>query len=138
MALIGARLIVSGGDRDPHYIVYKLIANATALTVADDVGGNRFTLPDDFDGLSLKSINMHVFTVSTSGLPTFQLRNVTQGADMLLTKASIDENEKDSNTADTPPVIDPDEDDYTAGDELQVDCDIAGTGTLGAELRIKY
>ena len=121
-----------------RYFIVKMIANGTTLTTGDDLNGGRFTLPPDLAGYNLTDIQVHVFTVSSSGLPTFQLQNVTQTADILTTEVTIDENEKDSNTAATPHLINTGEDDYTAGDELQLDCDIAGTGTKGCQLTLTF
>jgi hypothetical protein len=120
-----------------RYYSVKIIANDTALATGDNLNNNRFVLPDDFAGMNIVDVRVHVFTVSSSGLPTFQLQNVAQTADILTTKVTIDANEKDSNTAATARVIDPTEDDYTLGDELQLDCDVAGTGTAGCELHLK-
>ena len=121
-----------------RYFQHRVIANDTALTTGDNLNQNRFVLPKDFAGYVLKGIEAHVFTPSTSGLPTFQLRNVAQAADILSTRVTIDENEEDSLTATTPAVINTGEDDYTAGDELQIDCDVAGTSTKGCLITLAY
>lgn len=129
---------LSGSLYGKKYYVIKIIANDTALTTGDNKNENRFVMPDDFAGMNLVEINVHVFTASTSGLPSFQLRNVTQGQDILSVNVTIDQDEKDSNTAATGETIDTAQDDYTAGDELQIDVDAAGTDTKGSEVRLTY
>ena len=118
--------------------IQKLIANDTTLTVEDNLNENRFVLPIDFNGYNLISVRLKVFTASSSGLPTFQFRNVTQTADILSTLLTVDENETDSVDAAAAAVVDAAQDDYTNKDELQWNCTIAGTGTKGAELHFKY
>ena len=50
-------------------------------------------VPLAFNGLNLTDADAFVTTVSSSGLPTVQIRNVTQTADMLTTKITIDASE---------------------------------------------
>ncbi len=138
MTLQSSGLGKTSSATHPKYWVVKIIANDTALSTGDNLNNNRFVMPDDFAGHELTEINAHVFTVSSSGLPTFQLQNVTQTADILATRVTIDESELDSNTAATGELIDTAQDDYTKGDELQLDCDVAGTGTKGCELRMRW
>jgi len=80
----------------------------------------------------------HVTTVSSSGLPTIQIHNLTQTADMLTTKLTIDASEKDSKDATTAAVIDSANDDVATGDELRIDVDIAGTGTKGLIVELTF
>jgi len=117
-------------------VAVKCIADDTALTVAD--GKAHFTVPIELNGMNLVSVGAHVYTVSSSGLPTFQIHNLTQTADMLSTAITIDENEKDSKDATTAAVIDAGNDDVATGDELRFDCDTAGTGTKGCEIRMGF
>jgi hypothetical protein len=135
-----ARAVTPDGLAGSRYgqktITFKVIANDASLTVGDGLG--TFTIPDIVDGMNLVNAAAHVFTASSSGLPTIQLYNVTQAADMLSTKITIDVSEKDSSTATTPPVIDTANDDVVEGNEIRVDCDIAGTGTLGLEIRCTF
>lgn len=110
--------------------------NGAALTTGD--GKQYWRVPAALNGFNLVSVALHVTTASTSGLPTFQIHNVTQAADMLTTKVSCDANEKDSSTATTAAVIDAGNDDVATGDELRCDCDIAGTGTKGAMVELGF
>ena len=138
MTLQSSGLGKRGPASHPKYWVVKIIANDTTLTTGDNLNQNRFVMPVDFAGHELVEINVHVFTVSSSGLPSFQLQNVTQSADILSTNVTIDVSEKDSDTAVTGETIDTAQDDYTKGDELQLDCDVAGTGAKGCELRMRW
>lgn len=117
-------------------VILKVIAEDTALTTGD--GKMYFTVPAELDGFNLVTVGVHVYTVSSSGLPTFQLHNKTDTADMLSTLITIDENELDSNDAATPAVINGDVDDVATGDEIRIDCDVAGTGTKGLEIRMGF
>ena len=117
----------------PRVVVIKVIADDTALTVAD--GKAYFTVPLELNGMNLISVGAHVYTVSSSGLPTFQIHNLTDAQDMLSTLLTIDANEKDSKDAATPAVINTTYDDVATGDELRFDCDSSGTGTKGMEIR---
>lgn len=103
--------------------------NGSAITTGD--GKAYFSIPAAWNGFNLIAVQGHVTTVSSSGIPTVQIRNVTQTADMLTTKLTIDASEKDSATAATPAVIDTANDDVANGDEIAIDIDVAGTGTKG-------
>lgn len=100
-----------------------------ALTVGN--GQAYIRIPVTLNGYNLTGVAAHVTTASTSGLPTIQIRNVTDAVDMLSTRITIDANEKDSSTAATAAVINTANDDVATGDELRIDVDVAGTGTKG-------
>jgi len=117
-------------------VVVKGIADDTALTTGD--GKTHFTVPVELDGMNLVTQGAHVYGVSSSGLPTFQIHNLTRAADMLSTPLTIDETENDSKDATTPAVIDEAEDNVSTGDVLRLDCDGAGTGTEGMEIRLGF
>ncbi len=87
--------------------------------------------------MNLVSVAAHCDTASTSGIPTFQICNVTNSVDMLSTPLTINVNENDSSTA-TAVVIDTDKDNVTTGDWLRVDCDIAGTGTKWVVIELGF
>lgn len=120
-------IVVQIGVTDP---------GGSALTTGD--GKAFFTVSDDLNGLNLIDADASVTTVSSSGLPTVQIANVTQAADMLTTKISIDANEFTSYTAATPPVIDTGNDDVATGDILRVDVDVAGTGAKGLSVILTF
>jgi len=117
-------------------VVVKCIADDTVLTVADALAS--FTIPIELNGMNLVSVGAHVYTASSSGLPTFEIYNLTDTAQMLSTLLTIDATEKDSKDATTAAVIDTTHDDVVTGDELQFNCTIAGTGTKGMEIRMGF
>ena len=119
-----------------HVIIFKVIEDTDSLNTGD--GQFFFVIPAALNGSNLAAVAAHVYTVSTSGLPTIQIRNVTDSVDMLSTKLTIDANESDSKDALTPAVIDTTKDDVATGDVLAIDVDVAGTGTLGLEIRLQF
>jgi len=127
---------IAGSIFGTKNVVVKVIADDTALTVVD--GLMHFTIPIELNGMNLISVGAHVYTVSTVGLPTFQIHNLTDGSDMLSTAITIDANENDSKDATTPAVINAAEDDVVTGDVIRLDCDVAGTGTKGMEIRMGF
>lgn len=92
-------------------------------------GDGKFYLviPSYLDGLDLVGVHAKVITAGTTGTMNIQVRNVTQGADMLSTKITIDSAELGSDTAATPAVIDTGNDDVAAYDTLAIDVDVVHT-----------
>jgi hypothetical protein len=97
-----------------------------------------YRIPPELNGKSLSYVAAHVSTVSSSGIPTFQVRNVTTGHDMLSTPLTIDQGEKDSKDATTPVAIDPTYKTVSTGDEIAFDVDIAGTGAKGLKFQLFF
>lgn len=89
------------------------------------------TEADHLAGLSLVEIGTYVSTVSSSGLVTMQLENLTAAADFLSTAVSIDASEKFSDDATTPYVIDAANAGVALHDEIAFDITAAGTGAMG-------
>lgn len=106
-----------------------IFTNPSVTSVTGSYYG--FVVPEAFGGLNLVGAHGFVFTESSSGAPTFQIRNVTQGANMLSTAITIDSGEFTSYSAATPPVIDTGNDDVATGDRLRFDLTVAGTGAMG-------
>lgn len=121
------------GKRVAHVSV---IDNATTLTTGD--GKWIFPIPLELNGMNLVGAHAYVDTVSSSGTPTVQIRNVTDSVDMLSTRITIDANEYSSYTATTAPVIDTTKDDVATGDRIAVDVDVAGTGTKGLQVILTF
>lgn len=97
-----------------------------ALSVGD--GQGRFVIPSDFNGWNITAVA--AVCDSGTGVPAFQLRNVTDGVDVLSTKVTIDSGEVSSYTAATPAVIDTTKDDVATGDRFAWDVDVAGTSRI--------
>ena len=96
------------------------------------------TIPPELNGCNLVFAGASVNTVSSSGTPTVQIRNVTDGVDMLTTAITIDADEKTSFNAETAAVIDTAHDDVATGDEITCDVDVAGTGTKGLVVHLVF
>ena len=127
---------LAGSDYGKRIIEVIVIDSATALAVGD--GKAYFFIPSELNGYNLVDADACVNTVSSSGLPTIQIANVTDAVDMLSTKITIDVSEKTSYTAATQPVIDTAKDDVVTGDELRIDLDVAGTGTKGLAVILSF
>jgi hypothetical protein len=117
-------------------VTIKGITDDTALTTGD--GKTHFTVPIELNGMNLVSVGAHVYTTSSSGLPNFQIHNLTDAVDMLSTALTIDATELDSKDATTAAVINTVNDDVATGDVIRLDCDAAGTGTKGMEIRLGF
>lgn len=107
------------------------VVDPSVLLVTGDGQGPRFIVPVELNGHNLVTVLAAVNTVSSSGTPTIQIRNVTQAADMLSTRITIDANEKNSTDPAAAAVIDTANDDVATGDEIAFDIDVTGTGTKG-------
>jgi len=117
-------------------VTLKIVDDATALTTGD--GKLHFFIPPELNGMNLVDADAAVSTVSSSGLPTIQIANVTDTQDMLSTRITIDVSEKTSYTAAAAPVINTAYDDVSTGDELRVDVDVAGTGAKGLTVMLSF
>lgn len=84
-------------------------------------------IPPDISGLNLVYVHAEVETAGTTGTMDIQIHNVTQAADMLTTKLTIDSGETGSDTAATAAVIDTANDDVSTNDLLRIDVDAVHT-----------
>lgn len=128
---------LAGSTLGTFFITLPVTSTASeSLTTGD--GKIYWTVPSDIGSLSpnLVSVFAAVYTVSSSGTPTFQIHNLTDTQDMLSTVLTIDASEYNSSTAATSAVINTSYDDLAAGDRIRIDCDVAGTGTAGGEVTI--
>lgn len=114
----------------------KVYDDATTITTGD--GKVIFGIEPALNGLNLTAIWGYVTTVSSSGIVTVQIRNVTDSQDMLSTKLTIDASEFSSDTAAAAAVIDTAHDDVATGDRIAVDIDVAGTGAKGLGLVLTF
>jgi hypothetical protein len=122
----------------PPHVVTLLISdpNGSAITTGD--GKAFYRVPSTLNGCNLVGVAASVSTVSSSGIPTVQIHNLSQTADMLTTKLTIDANETDSSTAANAAVIDTANDDVATGDKLRIDIDVAGTGAKGLIVELQF
>lgn len=103
-----------------------------ALTTGN--GKAYFRVPSCLCGYNLAAPVASVTTVSSSGLPTVQLRKdpiCGCDVDVLSTTLTIDACEVDSSTATTAAVVNACNDALATGDKIHIDVDVAGTGTKG-------
>lgn len=112
--------------------------NGSAITTGDGKGYVR--IPSILNGFNLTACAASLSTVSSSGIPTFQLRRKRSGSDvdMLSTKLTIDASELDSSTATTAAVIDTSNDDVATADQIYFDFDVAGTGAKGVIITMTF
>jgi hypothetical protein len=137
--IAAAAAIVSNGIYGAVDIIFPVIPEAEALTVAD--GLRHFRIPASLAGFNLTGAVADVQSASTSGLPSFQINNTNHSGgarDMLSTNITIDENKTDSKDATTPVVIDPTKRDVEEANILRFDCDVAGTGTEGWNITLTF
>lgn len=120
----------------PYLVVLEPFGPDEAVSVTDNAV--HFNIPSEINGKNLTAVVVYVRTASSSGLPTVQVRNVTDGFDMLSTKCTVDPNELNSSTAAAPVVIDTAHDDVVTHDEISIDVDGAGTGTTGMEVHLRF
>lgn len=120
------------GGADPiAFAEFELKVFGDDATLSTGDGKLIMVIPPSVNGLNLVAAHAFVTTVSSSGTPTIQIRNVTDAQDMLSTRITIDASEFTSYTAATAPVINTSYDDVATGDLLAVDVDVAGTGAKG-------
>ena len=110
-------------------IQIPLLANDTALEVGDDFPNFYWIVPSYFNGYTITSVDFWVAVASTSGIPEFQIHNVTDAVDILSTECTIDQDEENSYTAATSAVIASGS--LATGDQVRFDCETAGTHTTG-------
>lgn len=123
-------------ESGPEITVVELALGKPTDALA--TGDNQVTHVMDKKGRLIKC-KAYVNTVSSSGLPTFNLRESSGGVDILSTALTIDASENSSLTAAAAAVIKSDGTQILVADEVvRVDCDIAGTGTLGAIITLWF
>ena len=104
-----------------EFMPFDLVTNVAA---GDGAGGVFFRVPAWMNGYNITAVAAAHGTAGTgTGTTTIQLRNVTQAADILSTRITIDSTETDSATAAAAAVIDAAQDDLTTGDLIRVDVD---------------
>lgn len=129
---------LAGSNFGIRYITVVL-NGTTALTTSDAA---YFRIPAAYNGMNLVSVAASVGTgaagSSSSGTPTFTVKNVTDGNQMLSTNLTVDANEYTSATAATPAVINGSFDDVVTDDLIEVACTVAGTGVTYATITLGF
>ena len=119
-------------------VVEAIVVDYTTDTATGD-GKFYFTVPSTLNGMNLVAVHARVITAGTTGTTDIQIANVTQAADMLTTKITIDSGETGSDTAATPPVIDTGNDDVATNDLIRIDVDaVSTTKAKGLIVRMEF
>ena len=119
-------------------VITLLVSDPAGSAITTGDGKAYWRVPSALNGMDLTAVAAAVTTASSSGIPTVQIHNLTQAADMLSTKLTIDANETDSSTAAAAAVIDAANDDVATGDMLRIDIDVAGTGAKGLMVELQF
>lgn len=106
---------------------FQLTAFDYTTDTATGDGAAYLHVPAGLNGMDLVEVHAEVITAGTTGTTDIQIANVTQAADMLSTKITIDSGETGSDTAATAAVIDTANDDVATNDLLRVDVDAVST-----------
>lgn len=114
----------------------KIQSDITTLTTGD--GKYIYTVPEKLNNYNLTAIHAALTTVSSSGLPSFQVYNLTDSVDILSTNVTIDAGEYNSYTALTQPVINAANRNVVTGDRLRFDVDGAGTSAKGWSMILTF
>lgn len=116
---------LAGSDFGKKGTSVQVVAGATDVATGD--GKAYFVIPDGVGGMNLVGAHAYVITAGVTNTTDIQIHNVTQAADMLTTKITIDSAELSSRTAATAPVIDANNDDVADGDVIRIDVDAIST-----------
>lgn len=120
------------------YEIKVFADEGTGSTVETGDGKFIWAIPFDLNQTNLVDADAFITTLSSSGLVTVQIRNITQAVDMLSTRITIDVGEYHSFDAAAQPVINQANNTVTTGDRLAVDVDVAGTGTKGLGVILRF
>jgi len=90
-------------------------------------GKAYLVVPASLNGMNLVGVHGRAITAGTTGTMDVQVRNVTEGVDMLSTKLTWDSTEAGTDTAAAAAVIDTTKDDVATYDLLAIDVDAVQT-----------
>lgn len=107
-------------------VTIHCVADTTDVATGDGVA-YMGEVPGDVAGMNLVGVKARVITAGTTGTTDIQIHNLTQAADMLSTKLTIDSGEVSSSTAATAAVIDTANDDVAENDMIRIDVDAVST-----------
>lgn len=112
------------GTKEVSILVFD---DSQDVATGDGAGDIFWRVPSTFNGMDLVAVAAAVQTAGTTNTTDIQIHNVTQAADMLTTKITIDSAETDSATAAAAAVIDTANDDVATGNILRIDVDAVST-----------
>ena len=126
-------------------LVGVLVSDPLGAAITTGDGKACFRVPSALNAYNLVTVAASLSTVSSSGIPTVQLRRSRRAsattrtdADMLSTKLTVDASEFDSVDAAAAAVIDAANDDVNTGDNIYIDVDVAGTGAKGLFVELQF
>lgn len=125
---LGSGLVINGTTLR-HYEAFTVAISDETTAITTGTAKITFRMPF---AMTLTEVRASLATVSSSGLPTFDINE--GGSTILSTKLTIDANEKTSVTAATPAVIS--DADLADDAEITIDVDTAGTGAKGAKVTL--
>ena len=128
---------LAGSNYGTAVVPILVFDDATDCATGDGAGDLFFRIPSVLNGFDLVAVAACCQTAGTTGTMDIQVHNVTQAADMLSTKITIDSGETDSSTAATPAVIDTNNDDVATGDQIRIDVDAVHSGTAAKGLLVE-
>lgn len=117
---------LAGSDFGKSVISIMVFDDGQDVVTGDGAGDVFWRVPAVLNGYNLVAVAACVHTAGATGTTDIQIHNITQAADMLTTKLTIDSGETDSKDA-TPAVIDTSNDDVATGDKLRFDVDAVST-----------
>lgn len=118
---------LAGSNYGTAVVPILVFKDSTDVATGDGAGDVFWRVPSVLNGWNLVAVAACVQTAGTTGTTDIQIYNVTQTADMLSTKITIDSAETDSSTAAAAAVIDTANDDVATGDQLRIDVDAVST-----------
>lgn len=128
----------AGSNFGTRYVAVPL-NGTTALTTSDK---RYLRIPAGLTGMNLVSVTATVGTgasgSSSSGTPTFTVKNVTDNNQMLSTSLTVDASEYSSATAAVPVVINTSFDDVVTDDLIEVAVTTSGTGVTFATVTLGF
>lgn len=124
--------VLAGSNFGERVVQVRVFDVATSMSTGDRKA--TFVVPSSMNLMNLVEVHAEVDTAGTTGTCDIQLRNVTQAADILSTKLTIDTAETGSDTAATAAVISATEDDLQTFDVIAIDVDVVHSGTAALGL----
>jgi hypothetical protein len=130
---------LAGSDYGKRHVSFVL-NGTTALTTSEKA---YWRVPSTMNGWNLVAVSASVGTgaagSSSSGTPTFTVKNITQSSDaMLSTALTVDANEYTSASAAAAAVIDTAKDDVATDDLIEIAVTTAGTGVTYATVTLTF
>ena len=130
---------LAGSNYGTAVVPIMVFDTTVEVATGDAAGGVLFRVPSTLNGFDLVGVAATVGTAGTTGTLDIQIHNVTDTADMLSTKLTIDSGETDSSTAATAAVIDTSNDDVATGDLIRIDVDaVQTTQPLGLFVELQF